>query len=89
MYSEETLQIIAKVRLLSSNKGYFLRFYELVAETKRYVQAWELLEEERDAVGLPRRYSEYQNFLVGRRRWHEMERARNRKKENPATTGPY
>lgn len=43
--------------------GYFSRFYELVqASALSHVQAWEAIEGERAAVGLPEGYTSYQSF---------------------------
>lgn len=57
---------VEKIQQLTSNSGYFERFFELCAETRTYREAWECLEDEREDFGLPERYSSYESFRRGK-----------------------
>ena len=63
---QEVIALINKVRRLTSDEGYFARFYEIYSDGCNQVEAWEQLEGEREEVGLPNRYASYRSFIKAR-----------------------
>ena len=51
------------------NSGYFLLFQKKIAELGTRLEAYEFVEDLREELGLSRRYSCYQSFIVGYRKW--------------------
>lgn len=60
---QDVIEVINRVRRLTSDEGYFARFYEIYSTGCNQVQAWEQLESEREEVGLPTRYVSYRSFI--------------------------
>ena len=59
---QEVIILITKVRRLTSDEGYFSRFYEIYSTGCNQVQAWEQVESEREEIGLPFKYVSYKSF---------------------------
>lgn len=59
---QDVIEVINRVRRLTSDEGYFARFYEIYSTGCNQVQAWEQVESEREEIGLPFKYVSYKSF---------------------------
>lgn len=70
MKHEESILIPRYLLRTLRPAGYFARFYELVsASALSHVEAWEAIEGERAAVGLPAGYTSQESFRAAKSRF--------------------
>lgn len=61
-----------QVRQLNCSSGYFIRFYEYVGECRTHREAWQRLEDERSEYGLEEKYTSYDSFKVGKKKYLDI-----------------